>query len=435
LGGVMGLFAGTITIGFTLTALGFFHGPHELMGYQGYGRARGQSGVMEQVGPTLWAPVDKWTNELYEWMSVSTLYPNIGSSPLKHYNPELYKQASLLRDNVNEGEGQISMPKNGVVVDSLFHPETEPYFVVKARFNREAMDFGRQLVLASSQIRLVGKASGSEQADILHPIIWAQMLPENSIAPTPFSFDDRQNYATSIPGQTDVKEMYFIFKTSDEDFVPEYVQVRGTRFSLPEVETFPGGIAMLMNVGSGDVDTRRLGGNIEPDYFQVMDRVPGFRPSLNTIPGTMQMIDGKFADGFLRMQKSAPGTTSQSLQADGVYSMPGTAIVYVDVSRNSPVFLGGQVDERAGDGDEIALLDSYGNKYTPIGYVYKFGTEVEIKLDPRNGIKTVRELPILSRSQEQDLLLVFQVTGGVKVNMMRVGHTLLGTTEIDIPAR
>ena len=218
LGGVMGLFAGVITIGFTLTALGFFHGPHELMGYQGYGRARGQSGVMEQVGPPLWAPVDKWTNELYEWMSVSTLYPNIGSSPLKHYNPDLYKQASLLRDNVNEGEGQISMPKGAVVVDNLFHPETEPYFVVKARFNREAMDFGRQLVLASSQIRLVGKATGNKRAEILHPIIWAQMLPENNLAPTPFSFDDLQNYATSIPGQTDVNEMYFIFKTSDQEF-------------------------------------------------------------------------------------------------------------------------------------------------------------------------------------------------------------------------
>lgn len=434
-GGVMGLFAGILTVGFTLTALGFIHGPHELMGYQGYGRARGQAGVMQQVGPPLWAPVDQWTNELYEWMSVSTLYPNIGSSPLKHYNPELYKQASLIRDNINKGEGQISMPKDAVVVDNLFRPEGGSHLIVRTRFNRNAMDFGRQLVLASSQIRLVGRSSGSDRPEILHPINWAQMLPDNTLRPTPFAFDDVQNYATSIPGQNEVNEMYFVFNSTGQDFTPEFIQVRGTRFDLPAAESFPGGIAMLLNVESGDVDTRRLGGNIDPNFFSVMSRVPGFKPSRNTVPGTMEMVDGKFSEGFLRMQKSAPGTTSQSLQADGVYAMPGTAIVYVDVSRASPLFLGGQVEERIGPTDEIALLDSYGNKYMPIGYVYKFGTEVEIKLDPRNGVKTVRELPILSRSQEQTLLLVFQVTGGVKINMMRVGHTLLGTTEVDIPAR
>ena len=58
-----------------------------------------------------------------------------------------------------------------------------------------------------------------------------------------------------------------------------------------------------------------------------------------------------------------------------------------------------------------------------------------MKLDPRNGVTTTPELPILSRSQEQQLLLIFQVTGGVKITSMRVGHKLICTTDLDIPAR
>ena len=80
LGGILGLFSGILTIGFTLVALGFFHGPHDLMGYQGYGRERGRPGVMTQMGPTLWMPVDRWTNRFYDWLSVSTLYPGISGA-------------------------------------------------------------------------------------------------------------------------------------------------------------------------------------------------------------------------------------------------------------------------------------------------------------------------------------------------------------------
>ena len=45
------------------------------------------------------------------------------------------------------------------------------------------------------------------------------------------------------------------------------------------------------------------------------------------------------------------------------------------------------------------------------------------------------ELPVLSKTQEQRLLLVFQVTGGAKLTSFRLGHTLIGSMDVDIPAR
>jgi hypothetical protein len=447
MGAVVGLCSGILTIGFTLTALGFFHGPHEFMGYQGFGRERGRAGVMSEMGPRLWIPVDKWTNDFYEWASVSTLYPNLGSSPLKHYNPELYKQASLMRDNLNEGEGQISMPADGLSFLSssdspVLHPEGSRYWVLKTLFNPSSMDFGKQLSLASSQVRLVGKASDQDSPEILHPIYWTQDPHEgDAVMRMGYAFDDRMNYATSVPGRKDA-EFWFIFESGDDTFDPNYLQVRGTRFDVPPSSSMPGSSqdiqAMLQQGAGGAVDNRRLGGDIGSDELKlvhVIDRVPNFSPSRNRVPGTMTMVDGYFESGFLRMQKSDRGSTSRALQAEGVYSEPGTQVVYVDVSRNQPTWLGGQLEDKTDVADELALVDSYGNKYTPIGYVFYFGLEVEISLDPRSSIKNPSQLPVLSKTQEQRLLLVFQVTGGVKVTSFRLGHILIGSMDVDIPAR
>ena len=438
LGGIVGLFAGILTIGFTMIALGFFHGPHELMGYQGYGRERGRPGVMAQMGPPLWMPVDRWTNRFYDWLSVSTLYPSIGGAPLMQYNPDLFKQASLLRDNFNEGQGQISMPADGVTSLELLQSNNGTLAAVRTMFSDTSMDFGRQLALASSQIRLVSKASGDARPQILHPTRWVQETAvgqEGSMA-VPYPFDDRQNYATSVPGRKDA-DITFLFDLP-ESFDPNYIQIRGTRFDLPEASILPDNVAALVQymAQGGAEDTRRFGEFLEPgSLFMPIERVPGFRPSRNRVPGTMSMIEGKFESGFLRMPKSSPGATSRGLEAEGVYSTPGTQIVYVDVSRTSPLFLGGKLTDETDPSDQITLIDSLGSKYTPIGYAYFFGGDVELKLDPRNGITTGPELPILSRSQEQKLLLIFQVTGGVKITSMRIGHKLICTTDLEIPAR
>ncbi|MCH2149482.1 MAG: hypothetical protein MK095_08630, partial [Phycisphaerales bacterium] len=438
LGGVMGLLAGILTIGFTLIAMGFFHGPHELMGYQGYGRERGRPGVMTQMGPSLWMPVDRWTNGFYDWLSVSTLYPGISGAPLMQYNPDLFKQASLLRDNVNEGEGQISMPADGVSSVELLQGQGGKMVAVRTLFTDTSMDFGRQLALASSQVRLVSTASDGKRPLVIHPMYWMQETAVNNdtSVSVPYPFDDRQNYATSVPGRKDA-DITFLFEMPDS-FEPNYIQIRGTRFDLDPPKMLPGGdmaFAPYMQQG-GEVDNRRFGEFLEPDnLFMPITRVPGFRPSRNRVPGSMSMIDGKFEDGFLRMPKSSPGATSRGLEVSGVYATPGTQIVYVDVSRYSPLFLGGKLSEETDATDEITLIDSLGSKYTPIGYAYFFGSEVELKLDPRDGVTTMPELPILSRSQEQQLLLIFQVTGGVKITSMRVGHKLLCTTDLEIPAR
>lgn len=431
LGATMGLCAGILTIGFTLSAIGLMQGPHEMMGYKGFARQRGQAGIMAATGPALWVPVDKWTTDFYEWLSISTMHPDIGGAPLKHYYPELYKMPSLLRDNFNGGEGQVSMPSDAVDVTQLRKIDGSNFWVVNTNFKSNARDFGRQLVLSSSQIRLVGEPDGTKKPSIIYPIMWLQPTPQSD-QPWSFNFDDPTNYATSIPGR-DEAQMGFIFEAPD-GFKPNYMQVRGTRFDLPASSTVAAAAASAMLAGTSAKDMRQLGQPIDA-VVEISDKVARFRANVNRIPGSMSLTENnRFESGFLRLPRRSETKTSRALQASRFAAPPGTQIVQVTISTSSPAWLGGQVQERVTPADEISLLDSMGHKYHPIGYYFLFGNEIEIKLDPQYGLRTVPELPQLSMSQpDQILTLVFQVTGGVKLTSLRVGHTLVGSMDVEVP--
>tara|TARA_Y100000589_G_scaffold289043_1_gene290851 strand:+ start:3977 stop:5587 length:1611 start_codon:yes stop_codon:yes gene_type:complete len=432
MGAIMGLFAGILTVGFTLTAIGFLQGPHEMMGYKGFGRQRGQPGVIAASGPQLWAPVDRWSNAFFDLLSVTTIHPDIGGAPLKHYNPELYKQASLLRDNFNSGEGQVSMPSDAVNIASLAKVDGTDMWVVQTQFKSSSRDFGRQLVLSSAQIRLVGSAEGSDAPDIVYPIGWVQPSADTGM-PATYMFDDPANFASGTPGQNE-SDMAFFFE-APSGFIPRFVQVRGTRFDLPDATSAnPAALAFLGGSNGGVKDNRQLGQPID-DAIDVSKRVANFRPSVNRIPGSMKLTeDNEFDSGFLRLPRRSESQTSRALQVNAIATPGGTQVVQVTVSNSSPAWLGGKVEERTKPEDQITLLDSLGNKYFPVGYYFMFGTELELKLDPQYGLRTTPELPQLSPSQtDQVLVLIFQVTGGVNLTSLRVGHTLVGTMNVEVP--
>ncbi|MAA51806.1 MAG: hypothetical protein CMJ41_01955 [Phycisphaerae bacterium] len=433
MGAILGLFSGVLTVGFTLTAIGLLQGPHEMMGYKGFGRQRGQPGVIAEAGPQLWMPVDRWSNAFFDWLSVSTIRPDISGAPLMQYNPELYKMGSLLRDNYNAGEGQVSMPADGAEIPRVAKIDGADMWVVQTNFKSSSRDFGRQLVLSSSQVRLVGSARGTKAPDVIYPIGWVQSSVETGL-PTTYMFDDPANFASGTPGQNE-SQMAFFFE-APSGFSPEFIQLRGTRFELPDATSANASdLAFLGGGTSGGVqDDRQLGLPID-DAVDVSKRVANFRPSVNRIPGSMQLTeDNEFDSGFLRLPRRSESQTSRALQVNSIATPGGTQVVQVTVSRSSPAWLGGKVEERVKPEDQIALLDSMGNRYLPVGYYFIFGTELELKLDPQYGVHTTTELPQLSPSQtDQVLVLIFQVTGGVNLTSLRVGHTLVGSMNVEVP--
>ena len=87
-----GAVAGIIAVGMMLIGSGFIQRPHEFLGYKGYGREKVGNANIGQVGDPIWLPADKLTTTFYEWASITGLRPDIGNTPLRQYNPEMYKQ-------------------------------------------------------------------------------------------------------------------------------------------------------------------------------------------------------------------------------------------------------------------------------------------------------------------------------------------------------
>ena len=79
------------------------------------------------------------------------------------------------------------------------------------------------------------------------------------------------------------------------------------------------------------------------------------------------------------------------------------------------------------------LVDSSGRGYQPIGYIWERPGEVEISLDPANGVSALRDLPSLSSAGTDKLYLVFRITTGTQLRGFVVGDTTLGLCDLTVP--
>ncbi len=146
------------------------------------------------------------------------------------------------------------------------------------------------------------------------------------------------------------------------------------------------------------------------------------RMSTNMLPGTMGHLDNYLTDGKLRMVARGGRRPSKSLRVKGYYQDQGTMIVQVDVSQ-----LALAIEDTFGRDQKIALRDAEGWSYSPFGYWLREGVEVEIGLDRRNYFRTLRELPPLPSSGENQLILLFRPTIDAHITGMTVGDTVVGT--------
>src|SRR5262245_2688049 len=226
----VGAAAGILTMGLFMIGAGHLQSGRELMGMRGYARSV-QTGQIEAVD-RLWLPVHEWTYQFYSLVSVGSLYPTFNDSPLRQYSPRLDLQAvSLLRDSAEGGRGKFSLrPSDANIVEYVVcaDPQYRRY-AVKVQFGSGARDFGEQLTLSAAQVRLIGSApenNRNAEPPVAFPDSWAQYDGWHN-------FDDVTHYVTSQPGQSDATVWLFFDGRNFGSSTPKFIQIRGTRFSLP----------------------------------------------------------------------------------------------------------------------------------------------------------------------------------------------------------
>jgi hypothetical protein len=415
----IGLAAGIITMGITVIGCGFMQSHSTIMGYQGYGV--GRSGTVGKFSDSMWFPVHMLTGQVYNLTSTTSMWT---TRPMAHTNPRIHWQASLMRASAGEGKGAVSLAADAArVTDYFFESGTA---VVKMHFDAAAMDFGDQLTISAGQIRLIADARGVAVAKVAHPSTWVQ-------DGTLYRFDDASHYIISTMGRESA-DAAIIFDL-DPTFVPKYIQVKGTRFRLPQASPMPSIDELsLPSAGEGGSTAIDAGAGSIQSVIEISNSIRPVRVSSNRLPGSITEKDKLLVEGVAEFMSGAPSSISRQLIITGVYEAPGTRCVMLEVSRGTAadVFSKSVVDNTQPT-DRLALVDSNGNAYTPLGYKHHGArSKITIKLAPGVFVKTLGELPPLPTSGDQQLFLYFRVTEGSTITGFKVGDRTIGTCNLPV---
>ena len=437
-GSLCGASAGVISIGICLIGSGFIQSTNEIFGYRGTGRDESNKAMIGKVGDPIWLDVASLTASFYGTLSVGTFRPDISGTPLLQYNPNIDELSTLVRDTFGGGKGQLSLTPDAAKVTSVAKGENG-LFIVQVTFNSKAKDFGGQLGLASSQLRLIGAASGTQKPKVHYPFSWKQEVDDGT--EHVFIYDDVSHYATSVPGrqETGIK---FAFDTKDPNFTPRFLQIRGTRLELPQLSQteVPPLVAMQYKgrqlTDEEIIEARDPLGKEIQHLVDSTSKIRRLRISTNGLPGTIEYDEDLFfIEGTLTTKWRQSGI-SAALSIKGIRADEGTGIVQVDISAGKSASFRDLISLLS-ESDAIELIDTNGRKYPPIGYYVSGEKRMQLSLTPSTPIRAIGELPlhILTASHPKDMILIFQVTLGEWIQELRVGDFTVGTCNVEVTGK
>lgn len=422
LGFPVGAAAGVLTMGIVVIGAGFVQSTRDLMGFRGMVRVPGGRPAVDNK---LWLPVHQWTADFYSYVSAGSLYPTFNNTPLRQLNPDLhYQAASLVRDSALNGRAKLSLKPSEAVIEEFLFDAANRRYLLKVRFNSGARDGGEQLTLSASQIRLIGEASGFNKPKYVFPDLWTQYDGLHR-------FDDLSHYITTQPGQS---QATVVMEFPGQDFTraPKYVQIRNTRYRLPlprESATTATRVPEATQGPRVTIDTSEK--SIQEAVIQTNSIQP-IQASTNQKPPGIRVDEDRFIiGGDGEFMTSGGERPSRQLMIQGIYEPVGTRIIQVDVSRESPANIFGDVRDFAGANSRIMLVDSLGRYYEPIGFLHsKPDNKTMIKVNFQSSFATIEQIPPLPTAGGQPLKLLFNVTEGAVIVGLKVGEITVGTCNL-----
>ncbi len=426
-GGVAtGLVTGILTAGIGLIGIGFL--PMGNLG-GGYVRMQSQAGQPGAKGSVPFPAT--LTQGFFGTLSQGAFAPMTNRDGLATAYPSLAKQAwGLQRDSFNKGRVELSAAPDDLTVGTPYQGALPGNFgsdsvvVVPIDVNKKGFHRGATYILSAAQTHLVG--TGSDPA-IAFPKGWRE-------GGRNYLFDGLTNYATNVPGEQDIS-LLLVFDASDlKGQAPKSLMYKGLRIPLKTAST---SLADLPLNGSGgarasyDTNAARI-----PNSYIRVDSTLGVIINKNSLPADMDVQDGAItlADG-LDIPSRTSGTVNKSLRVDRLYQLAGTKLVKLDVSRGkSPVNIWDDLRSQAGEDAPLALIDSDGNSFTPVGWLHKQASSnlINVKLDPRTGVPTVGAVPMLSSAGKDGLDLLFSIPEGRRIVAVKLGELTIGTVDLQV---
>jgi len=437
-GGAAGFVSGVLSVGICLIGAGYVQSTNNIMDYRGTARAEAGKEIEKVNAP--WLDVTYLTSAFYSKLSVGTLHPDLfGGMPLQQFNPHMDEQATLLRDTVQEGNGQISIMRRDAEV-LTFAKSENGLAIVQVKFAPSARDFNKQLVLAKSQVRLVDEVRNGNEPKVYFPDSWKQKVQNattKDFSEELFVFDGISSYATSIPGQSEIM-LTFVFDTRNARLNPKFIQIRGTRFELTKtIElTSADAVVFLTNDDSeNQIVDRDVFGNDIQDLVKNTSKLP-LRTSVNSLQGSLQVNDLDYLTHG-RLIGGNKSNTSRGKTVKGIAAFEGTGIVQLDASPGKAAAF--EDLYKTESNASIILVDSQDREYKPFGYYIIQGKKIDMILTPDEPIQSMHGIEnFVSKVRPgKDIVfkLLFMVTADVDIREFRIGDITIGRCDVEVEAQ
>ena len=423
----VGVLIGVLTGGMGLIGVGFLPVGSQLGGKLGSLRTSDEHG-QPGTGSSITPPVHAWVDSFYSTLSVGAFRPLVNSQTLAMDYPSLSEQSwALHRDTASKGRIKLTLAPDDVeigapFIDSSVGGATGDYIVVPVTFSKGAYHGGDYFVLSASQVKLVGKQTGTTSPKEVFPEMWIQG------SSALFRFDDLSHYITNPPAQQTVETKLLFPAAGLGGQTPKTIMIRGTRFALAKL-TEDGG-----NLGGGKpkiADLVDASAPMVPEPFISLGQELGVEFSKNSKPPEI-VIDPEtreIVSGFGAVPTTIRGSISRSLRITSLYQPEGTKIVRVNVSRGtSPIDIWGDktdVREKEGNRAALVLIDDTGKEYIPRGFLHRRDGArlLVIEMDAINGIRTINDFPALSTAGKDKLEVIYLIPEGRNIIGMKLGDS------------
>jgi hypothetical protein len=475
-GGLFGLKSAIITAGILVIAIGSMRLPSDFLGYQpiyySEDRATGQGSLVRN--DKLWVPVDWAISVGYGKLSEGTMST---SEPLAKWYPDLELAGFANRISAGNGGARTAYTDDAfslkssytlgadgsIAVNDLLKDErdslaqkyvdinnekpTKGYiagYIIDFKSNaRERGDSGGQVMISNGQIRMLAQDSDGETITI-HPLA---TISESRDGPDGrWRFDSNDVFINSVGGRTTVT-MGFEFLVPD-GYTPLGLYVKGVRVMLDDIPE-PRALSSVADrdrrIRSGsllkgeqgatkksyDMENVQIvdgsaaaasGVNVSVSVGEVMSTTAAKSSGLTLIDGnTIGDGEGKLDPDTQLGRKNTP--TDRKLRVDKFALGANQQLIQIDVSPDQPGSLLGDAARLAETDVPLMLIDSEGDEYEAVGFVYEDDTIMHIRYTNGSTLSGLDDVPALSTSRigEQQLRLLFIVTQGVDIEYFVIG--------------
>lgn len=478
-GGICGAVSAAITVGVFFIGYGFLPGAGGVRPVD-YAQSGAGIGSLQRSGG-LWIPVEKLTASLYSTLSLTTLRTG---EPLADWYPELDLAGYAINISEAGGKARPSMPADAITIKKTFvvgapdgtsrvsdllttgtdaNAINQPYvgldgetvstgrlYGIVVEFGEDAKEMNGQVVLGNGQTRLVMR--GADGTLAAHPVaLMTQARSSDAELYGRFPYDSEDLFIASVGGASKTT-MGFEFVVP-QGYEPEAIVIKNTRVMLDGEpgQVFPSASARFMSLNSGallggasitdlelddaqtvqtSTDPNRRSG---PKEFAASDRI-GYSFEKRQ-KGSLEVDGDNFVTrGKMQFRPEDLGVrgVDRKVIVERFASSPDVQLVRVDVSRESAASLLGRAAKTVERVLPPQIIDSNGQAYPAVGYVYSDKDIVEISFDPAQSIRGLAQLPTLSSSRsDQKMTLIFRASKGVDIRYFAVGQKVI--TELDPP--